>query len=341
MSATTQSTGRQHLHAATAGGQDPTRTKTIRKRYGQRLRGAYGRINAAIREAVIQRDIFNLRDDDTPQLVGAVNLPVTFGFGTDPEKVEQFEAWLREAEESEVLEVIDRGSNQYVRRAYERGVSSADSDALRVGVNVPETEVHTVVELPQHRRELELLYTRNFTELDGITRAVDQEVSRVLTEGLAAGENPTTMARDITGRIDAIGKTRATVLARTEVIRAHAAGTLTRYDQLGVDGVTVRAEFQTAGDNRVCPRCLALEGRVYTIEEARGVVPVHPQCRCAWIPVGPQDAAAAAVEAHPDAYQWLHAAGALAGPQAESRLEALASTDRAGAAELVAQAVAG
>jgi SPP1 gp7 family putative phage head morphogenesis protein len=44
-------------------------------------------------------------------------------------------------------------------------------------------------------------------------------------------------------------------------------------------------ELVTAGDLRVCPMCQGLNGKVYTIKEARGLIPVHPQCRCAWVPV--------------------------------------------------------
>jgi SPP1 gp7 family putative phage head morphogenesis protein len=52
-----------------------------------------------------------------------------------------------------------------------------------------------------------------------------------------------------------------------------------------LEGVTVDAEYTTADDNKVCPKCRQLEGNVYTIDEARGIIPVHPNCRCAWNPV--------------------------------------------------------
>jgi len=44
------------------------------------------------------------------------------------------------------------------------------------------------------------------------------------------------------------------------------------------------AEWQTAGDERVCPLCEPLDGTVMTIEEARGLIPRHPNCRCMWVP---------------------------------------------------------
>ena len=45
------------------------------------------------------------------------------------------------------------------------------------------------------------------------------------------------------------------------------------------------AEWMTAGDQRVCARCQANEGHRFTIEQARNMIPLHPQCRCAWVPI--------------------------------------------------------
>lgn len=279
----TSGNSRQHLHAATAGGQDPTQTKTVRRRYAQRLRGAYGRINARIREGIEERDVLGLRGDE---LAAAVDPVPDFTFETDDRKIEAFDQWLQEAQEGEVLDVIDRSDNRYVRRAYERGLEDAGRNARRAGIAVPDETVGASIQVPVHEDALQLLYTRNFQELQGITAAVDQQVSRTLAEGVAAGEGPRDIARSITDRVNKIGKTRSTVLARTEVIHAHSEASLNRFEQLGVDEVSAKVEFQTAGDTRVCPICETLEGRTYSIDQARGVLPIHPMCRCAWLPVG-------------------------------------------------------
>ena len=60
---------------------------------------------------------------------------------------------------------------------------------------------------------------------------------------------------------------RAKVLARTEIIRAHHSATMQEYKNWEVEGVKVKAEWQTAGDARVCEECGAMEGRVFTLEE--------------------------------------------------------------------------
>jgi hypothetical protein len=73
-------------------------------------------------------------------------------------------------------------------------------------------------------------------------------------------------------------------LARTEIIHAHAEGQLDAFELLKVEGVQVLAEWSTAGDEIVCELCSDLEGVVMTIKEARGSLPRHPNCRCAWVP---------------------------------------------------------
>lgn len=53
----------------------------------------------------------------------------------------------------------------------------------------------------------------------------------------------------------------------------------------GAYNVHVRAEFSTAGDDRVCSVCAGLEGEIYTLDEAADLIPVHPNCRCITLPV--------------------------------------------------------
>jgi SPP1 gp7 family putative phage head morphogenesis protein len=72
--------------------------------------------------------------------------------------------------------------------------------------------------------------------------------------------------------------------AGTEVIGSHAAATLNSFKEAGLVGVKVLAEFATAGDAQVCEQYAALEGQIYSMEKAEGLIPVHPNCRCTFIP---------------------------------------------------------
>ena len=67
-------------------------------------------------------------------------------------------------------------------------------------------------------------------------------------------------------------------------IRAHAEGQLAAMEEMGVEAVGVMVEWDTAHDDRVCEKCADLQGVVLTLEEARGMIPRHPNCRCSYVP---------------------------------------------------------
>lgn len=286
---------------------DPTGTATLRRKYAQRLRGAFADLNTDIREGIRNQDVFGL-DIDTLQ-----DLPPTARFDRDERKRELFQDWLDGRIDEDVLEVIDRDQNRFVRGAYVRGLDDADQALAQAGVSIEAPTAAAALNMGVHRRAVEDLYARNFANLKDITDEMSRQIGEELAEGFAEGDGPDAIARRITDRVDKIGKTRATVLARTEVINAHAEATLNRYDNFGVTQVRIRAEWSTAGDQRVCPICQTFEGQTWTIQEARETTatlteddvgafvpenrsassftgefpvkpPAHPQCRCRLLP---------------------------------------------------------
>ena len=135
---------------------------------------------------------------------------------------------------------------------------------------------------------------------------MEQQISRVLSEGMARGDSPRLIADKLVatmrgggadlGITDTLGRyipaeRRATIMARTEVIRAHHQATINEYRAFGVAGVKIRAEWSTAGDDRVCDECWqkvgngSLPNGNYTLDEVQNMIPVHPQCRCLALPV--------------------------------------------------------
>ena len=108
-----------------------------------------------------------------------------------------------------------------------------------------------------------------------------------LARGIAEGKNPRRIAsellKSLNGQVEKIGKARARMIARTEVIRAHHVATIQEYKSFGVTGLEVMVEWSTAGFN-VCPDCASMEGRIFKPEELEGMIPMHPNCRCVAIP---------------------------------------------------------
>jgi len=67
-------------------------------------------------------------------------------------------------------------------------------------------------------------------------------------------------------------KYRTERIARTETAKALGEGELQGYKQMGVEKVRFNA------DPECCDLCAEKDGQVYTIDEAQGVIPVHPNC---------------------------------------------------------------
>lgn len=139
------------------------------------------------------------------------------------------------------------------------------------------------------KQALEALADRSLNDLEGVTDAMQTKMLRTLHDGMARGDSPRDMVKGLMDDAD-ISSTRATVIARTEVVRAHAEGQLAGMRELGVEQVGVQVEWSTTQDDRVCPQCESMEGLVFDLDDATGQIPLHPQCRCAWTPALPDDA---------------------------------------------------
>jgi len=289
---------------------DPTNTEDLRERFLREIRRRFRRLRGRIREAAgYEDDVFHLAQD--ARLADADDVE---RFPTDGGKTRAFIAWLREKLDDDVLEPATRRevrdgehwSATYIRAAYVKGWEQARERLQNAGVATE--AVDDVFRLGVPTEQLRRLYTRTYENLESVTSAAAPAVRETLTEGLAEGVNPKEMARRLTETVRGLQRTRAEVLARTEVINSYAEATLDRYDRVGVDGVTVSGEFATADDDRVCPICNALEGEEFATDAMRTATfefdpstapdavesdggtypvkpPVHPQCRCAILPV--------------------------------------------------------
>lgn len=308
---------------------DPTATKTLRANYAAEMYRRFRALKGAVRTAIIDHDVFGIAGGANPSGPGTksptvqagdrlaaqqnepdINItpprPGAYDFPSDQAKVDEFMSWVDEQVDRGILErstferravsAAEPWQNLYLRDAYRKGVQHADAALVGEGV-IAETEtLSAVFRAPQHADAAGMLFTRAFRELEGVTSAMGQDMSRELADGLLQGENPRKIARRLNDRVDNVGLHRGRLIARTETIRAHNEAALNRYDdvQERIDGVTTLAEHLTAGDRRVCPICAGLAGSTYTVEQARGRIPVHPRCRCTWVPVRSGQAPAAA-----------------------------------------------
>lgn len=268
---------------------DPTMTKTLRRKFEAEFYRRLRRIKGLIRREIVERDGFGLRNRSLQTNRGR------FEFTRSDEKVGAFMQWLNQMQRDELFTVragtpIAAAARQewthlYIESAYRSGLNQAAARMRAEGASVADEWVLEAFNRPIHADRVGLLYTRAYEELQGVTAAMDQQISRVLAQGIADGIGARDLARQLNDRVDKIGITRARMIARTEVISSHAEASLNAYEEAGAEGVEIEAEWSTADDGLVCELCeAAAENGPYTLDEAHGMIPLHPNCRCAFIP---------------------------------------------------------
>lgn len=279
---------------------DPTRTTSIRVAFEQEVNRRFAELRKIITRAIVGLDVMGLTPPPAvaPSEVFRTNRDPRVGqfdFPRDAQKVDAFMQWIR-GETWRVILGVEQGtkvassgasawSSVYLRTAYQKGVAQAAAEMRGSGVKVAPRWVDTAFGRPVHADRAGLIFTRAYDSLRGVTEEMDRQMSEVLARGIAEGRGVQDIARELNDRVDKVGRTRARTIARTEVIRAHADASLNSYKEAGLAGVRVRAEWSTAGDDAVCEDCADNEGRDFTIEEAEGMIPMHPNCRCAFLPV--------------------------------------------------------
>jgi HK97 family phage portal protein len=135
---------------------------------------------------------------------------------------------------------------------------------------------------PATRYALTWLASRITWAAEEVGDETERLLSKELHEGFEAGEGMEVIARRIEGVFNGCRKNRAIRISRTETIMASNEGALYGYEQ---SGVVEKVEFYTALDERTCEECSSMHGQEFVLAESHGVIPLHPMCRCTWLPV--------------------------------------------------------
>jgi SPP1 gp7 family putative phage head morphogenesis protein len=259
---------------------DPTGTAPLVRRWDAELGRRFARVSRVVRQAVVGEDALGVGDD-------AKKRAAAMAVGGDQQRAAKVLDLIRAATQSEILGspgYAGSWQNKYVAQAVTKGVRDAYDLMRRAGRDVTLTLTIDADVGRAAQRRADFVAQRSYDELAGIDADMAASMQEIIQQGLLDGLSPQQIARQLDQELD-IGRTRARVLARTETIAAHADASLDSYEEAGVGGVTADVEFATAGDDAVCPQCQELSGETYSIDEARDVIPVHPNCRCAWLPV--------------------------------------------------------
>jgi SPP1 gp7 family putative phage head morphogenesis protein len=266
---------------------DPTMTGLLVRAYTTEIRRLLSAISRQVWVKIVEEDALGFEAPVAHLILHAER--GVWRFHTNDQKLKAFDTWLEGVIEAEIAKA---GGRKYVEAAHMKGVSRAFTDARKTEwkassewfQGTKDQFLRSIAGRPDMIAKIRLLASRSFEELKGITKVASTQISRVLVNGLLHGHDTKRIATDMVRQVKNLTAQRANLIAHNEIIHAHAEGQLDAFDILGIKEVGVYAEWVTAGDDRVCPLCQPLDGVIFTVEEARGLIPRHLRCRCSWVP---------------------------------------------------------
>lgn len=271
---------------------DPTQCQDIRSRL----------------ETLVRRAVFKWRSDVHNALVTQDSLGIgrltMFSIPTHY-MLDKLQAFIKNSAIRH-LATVSTAIEDYIRTVYYRGQKKVQS------------EEDALVKDAKHSRKASIiarlsgaasLYSKQaINDLRGVLDASYQAASRLTTLGLTAGDSALQLFNRISKAVFIdVALNRLKMMINTMISLAYNSGKLDAYVEKGVKEVGIRAEgvskpklvkgafgnkgsrqtyvtILTAGDDRVCERCESFEGITYTLAYARGLLPIHPNCRCVVVP---------------------------------------------------------
>ena len=277
---------------------DPTATLTLRLWAVRQVNRRFKSIRRAVIQTLVGNDALSVDGGG----VSANAVPATrarFVYLRDAAKVEEFGRWVAEQVTSDVfdghLAARSTPSDFWLRTAaktaYGRGAAKAQQRVLRFYANDPAAAAlagRSIYASAAHAERAELIYTRMFEKLRGVTAQMEAQMRGVLSDGVIKGLSPNLIAENLADRIDKIGMTRARLISRTEIVNAHNFASISASKDLerSIEGAEVKLKWVTALDGRERPSHRARNGKIYSQKEASQLIG-EPNCRCsvsAWLP---------------------------------------------------------
>ncbi len=129
---------------------------------------------------------------------------------------------------------------------------------------------------------LRFLAAYNFPQIKDVTDAQKKAIKRLLIDSLTNGWMMSKLEDELE---EIVGdENKAVMIARTETIRAANEGALLQYGEENVEKVRWLATPSAPG-GRTCRQCLGMNGKIFKLADASGLIPFHVNCRCTYLPV--------------------------------------------------------
>ena len=256
-------------------GTDPTMTTTLRRVFASKYNAVLDDGLQQILDQVVTRDEYNL----------FYISKLTFNTRPDAErKLKEFSQWLGTLF-SNMFGKIQTGDS--LKDGYFKGMKSVfgmlnRSKLFQKGLNFIDGAFSEFKDRAFKQSTLGLVIERVRRDLLGQLNRLQSNLEREFANLLSSGMSQKDFKKALTGLFQK-AKDSAVVLTGDGIIRAYNEGSLDGMDALGIRIVSLEVELVTAGDENVCTLCEDAAGK-YTLEEARGLLPIHPRCRCRFIP---------------------------------------------------------
>lgn len=267
---------------------DPTRSTFLRNSFLAGLRKQFRIIKRDLFRLIVKEDAFGLKPTPFDELMTQNR---RWAYSNKEEAISNFDRWLADRINRTVSSKAEAERwRKYIERGFEKGVNRAyaDTRGLRKGVAseaIQESQREQFLRLSlgtaSASEKLRLLRFKALRNVEDMAGEMKSRARRVLTDGLVKGLSPREIATGLSKALD-ISQARALTIARTELVTAHAEGQLEAMEQLGITEVGVAVEWSVKAG--ACKLCTPLKGIVLKVSEARGMIPRHPNCYCAWVP---------------------------------------------------------
>lgn len=257
---------------------DPTHCSDLRSRLDTYLKKAVNDWRLAFRSVIVGEDVLGLSH-------------YKLSTWSPADRLDKFALFARSSASRIFNESI--GIRNTILSAYDRGSHIAHAELGAKNGHMKSTSVVFAAQAAH--------------EIVGIVETSIQQMVRAVSAGIAGRRTPYQMYRSLLVVLNKVARARLILMSHNLITAAFNGGKLTAYETLGVNRVGVIAEtipatakkprrgfgdatvqILTAGDDNVCPICEDLEGAEFELRDAWGVLPIHPNCRCVWIPADEQ-----------------------------------------------------
>ncbi len=159
------------------------------------------------------------------------------------------------------------------------------------GIDKLTTSVFTLIDTDA----LDFMTNYNLVLVGDVGRELESGIKRTILSAITTGKGVRDIVRDMGAVIEnkesfrnagakvfSKAQYRMEMIARTEILRAHNQGRIKFHQQVGVQ----RLEWMTMEDERMCPVCGALDGKVFDTDHFPSQ-PRHCNCRCSSVVAWP------------------------------------------------------